>query len=530
MMKHVVAALAVAFLAASAAAQTEVIQVTRHAGAGTGQALQFYYPTEPGDPIQRCLADVGATKMSPTTYATCKVRARPAAAPVVCQPASAPTTVTTSAACPTGTTGGPLVTTVTTTYTRGAPPACAQTVVAGQPVTTGTCTPIVVTPPPTGTVLYFSDCQPGAAAGCAAGNDSFPGTSPSAPKRTLGGVNLNALPAGSAIRFAAGGAWTGFSMFLQNRNVTAASPLTFEAYGTGPKPALQTPNGTAVFFDTYGSTVIDGGYVFRGLKFDGMGTGQWGLFIQGGTRGVLVEDNELTGFEIAIHAQNGAGLNAGLVIRRNNLHHNREMGMLGDANDLVFEDNVVESNNFSGSGFNHGLYLGGHATNGIVRRNRFVNNSTVNGVCLGGNLTVHGQWDGLLVEGNTISQVQAGPGCYGISINDGYNSAEFFRNVIVRGNQVENMDCALCIRASPGIVIEANRIRGDRPEYQAAIVITPPTEAQDDQGPNPVLRDNVICAESAPTATQIRITVPGAVQTGTVIRSGADATTGACAR
>ncbi len=389
--------------------------------------------------------------------------------------------------------------------------------------------------PTTGPVYYFSDCQAGAATACVPGSNANAGTSAAAPRQNLSGFDVNALAAGSQLRFARGGAWTNFNLQLRNLNATPTQPLVLDSYlpawgGTAP-PVLQTASGNAINFGTYSDTVVDGGYAIRNLKFDGGGTAVWGLFLMGETRNVTLENNEITGFEIAAHFQNmGVVGNTALTIRNNHIHHNREMGMLGDANNLVIEGNTIANNNFSGSGFNHGLYLGGNAVNGIVRNNRFTNNSVVNGVCLGGNLTVHGQWDGLLIEGNTVTQALSASGCWGISINDGYPSAEFFRNVVVRGNTVRNLECALCIRSSPGIVIENNFITSNQPQLPTAIVVVPPNGSNDDPGLNPVVRNNIVCFVSPNLgAAPVRITVSGGSETGTVYRTGADATTGACA-
>ena len=102
--------------------------------------------------------------------------------------------------------------------------------------------------------LYFSDCQPGAAPGCVSGNNANPGTQ-AAPKRDLTGINVNALPAGSQLLFARGGAWSNFRISLDNRNVTVAAPLIFADYGTGALPLLRTPSGTALAFGRYLSAV-----------------------------------------------------------------------------------------------------------------------------------------------------------------------------------------------------------------------------------------------------------------------------------
>lgn len=382
---------------------------------------------------------------------------------------------------------------------------------------------------------YFSDCQTGAATGCLPGSNSSAGTSASAPKQNLAGVNLNALPAGSRLLFARGGAWTNVNLSLRNLNATVANPLVFDAYaaswGSTALPKLMTSSANAVSFGTYSDTVSDGGYTFRNLKFDGQGTATWGFFLMGATRSVVVENNEITGFEIGVHSQNQGTGNQGFTLRGNNIHHNREMGILGDAHDYLIENNDISYNNTSGSGFNHGLYLGSHtdARNAIVRNNRFTNNSVVNGVCTGGNLTVHGLWTGLLIEGNTISQTQSTYGCWGISITDGYNEAEYFRNAIVRANQVINLESAIAIRGAPGVVVERNVIRSNQAQIPSGVTIVPPNGANDDAGVNPVVRDTVVCLQQGGGAA-VRIAVSGGSETGTTLRTGANATTGACAQ
>jgi hypothetical protein len=368
------------------------------------------------------------------------------------------------------------------------------------------------------------------------GNNANPGTSASQPKQSLSGVDVNALPAGSQLLFARGGAWANFNLQLRNLNATPSNPLVLDSFapswGGTARPSLMTSSANAISFGNYSDRVADGGYTIRNLKFDGSGTAVWGLFLMGETRNVTLENNEITGFEIAVHFQNmGATGNTALHIRNNSIHHNREMGMLGDANDMVIEGNTIANNNFSGSGFNHGLYLGGHARNGIVRNNQFVNNSVVNGVCLGGNLTVHGQWDGLLIEGNTITQQAAAAGCWGISVNDGYPLDEFFRNVTIRGNEVVNTELAIAVRASPGVVIESNKLRSNQPQLPSGIVVSPPNGANDDAGVGPVLRNNVICfnAPNPGDAQAVSVRVSGGSVSGTVYRIGSEATSGACA-
>lgn len=331
----------------------------------------------------------------------------------------------------------------------------------------------------TGPVYYFSDCQAGAVAGCVPGNNANAGTTPAAPKQNLAGINVNALPAGTQLLFAQGGAWTEFGMILSNPYVTADRPLLFSSFATpwggNSRPWLKVHTGlqSVFIFGWYNETQNDGGYTLRGLKLDGLNLFPGaGVFIANNVHHVLLDDLEITGFGIGVQAsQNGQNVTQ-YTLRNSNIHHNSRMGLLGDGTDVVIENNLFEANNFSGSGFNHAIYLGGHGRNGTVRNNRFLRNSVVNGRCTGGNVTVHGQWDGLEIENNSIEQDASELGCYGFSINPGYDTAEFFRNVVVRNNRVLNLGgCGVCLTSAPGAVVENNLIVNTQATFHAAIVI-----------------------------------------------------------
>lgn len=367
----------------------------------------------------------------------------------------------------------------------------------------------VATPLPTGPAYYFSDCESGAQSGCLPGDNANAGTNPAAPKRTLTGFNVNSLPAGSQVLFARGGAWSNFKVVVQNLNATPAAPLFFDSYSPGwggtAAPLLKTTTtvpAVAFEFGTWQDLNSDGGYVVRNLKLDGQGVSEWGLWLRDNLRNVIVENIEITGFKIGVHSQSGAphGITS-FTLRNSNIHHNSGMGMLGDGLEMVIENNTFASNNFSGSGFDHGLYLGGHGRNGVVRGNTFLNNSVVGGRCTGGNLTVHGQWNGLLIERNTITQVASDGGCYGISINSAYNTAEWFRNLIVRSNIISNVgNCSICLTSAPGAIVENNLIVNSQARYHAAILIPDRTpDVGDDVDSGAIIRNNTIYL-SQPTA------------------------------
>ena len=365
------------------------------------------------------------------------------------------------------------------------------------------------------------------------GNNANAGTSSSAPKRDFTGFNINALPAGANLLFVRGGVWTSFSVALRNFNVTQASPLTFDAYGSGAAPWFKTTSGTAVNFTEWEDTTWEGGYTFRNLKFDGQGTGQWGFFLGGNVRHVTIEDTEIANFYIGIHSQNQSGTVTNLTVRNSNIHHNSEHGMLGSADSLLLEGNVIADNNMDGGGFEHGIYLSG-GNNVTVRNNTFTNNSAPGGVCNGGNLTWHGQADGALIEGNTITQVAATGGCYGFSITAAYSSPEWFRNVIMRNNTVRNVGfCAFCMSSAPNVLIENNRIFNTQATYQVGVLIPAiPPGAGDDVDTGAIIRNNTVCYSQPASGSGVvggSSMASAASIIGNSYRTGADASTGACA-
>jgi hypothetical protein len=362
-------------------------------------------------------------------------------------------------------------------------------------------------------VLHFADCQPGAAPGCAPGRNGNPGTE-EAPKRDLDGLNLNALPAGTRLLFRRGGAWT-FSILLDNPEVRPDAPLVFDAYGSGATPVLRTPAGNAVSFGKWNNTSHDGGYTFRNLVLDGGGKAQWGLFLVHNVRNVTIENVTITGFELAINSRSGSphGV-SGVVLRNSKILRNSSMGFLGQVNDSVFEGNVFEGNNFRGTVLEHAIYLSG-GRNNVIRNNRFVRNSVVDGECTGGNVTVHGQIDGLRIEQNVIEQDAATSSCLGFSLIPGYaGRAEAFRGVVVRGNTVVNVGtCSVCVRSAPGIVIEHNLFINRLAPIHRGVMLPvgrpSPGDADDEQ---PVVRQNTLCYTGAnPRSVATMVAAPGAV-------------------
>lgn len=535
-MNHHTAFVLAALFASAAQAQTSVIE-TRSVEVRGVQAMRGN--TNIGRPLaseQDCRAAIEAyVEADRATRMTglYKCRAENVYQPVVVTVCAAPRPpLIETLECPTGTTGSR---TRTTTYAVGPAPQCIEEAAA---TTTGSCTPIPAPPPPPPAPpppgapgLFFSDCQTGAAAGCAAGANANPGTEAS-PKQNLSGLNLNALPAGTQLFFKRGGAWAPGMVFLDNPNTSATAPLTFDAYGTGPAPVLrQCTNNLFNLGGGWGNTSNDGGYTFRNLKLDGCGTGEWGVWFVQNVRDVVIENTEITGFRIAVNSNDGAPYGvSGITLRNNNIHHNRAMGLLGHYDNLLLEGNTIEANNFSGSIFDHGTYIGG-GHNITLRNNRYVRNSTVNGTCMGGNMTFHGQIEGLLIEGNTIEQGPSAPSCYLMSITQGYTTAEWFRNTVVRNNTLVNGGSAIVAQSAPGILIEGNRVIRTQPITTAGISIGGQYAGGDAPDADAVVRDNVLCLAAAGAGgAAASVSSPGATVAGNVIRSGAEASTGPCAR
>jgi hypothetical protein len=391
-----------------------------------------------------------------------------------------------------------------------------------------------------GRTVYVSDCRPGAAKDCVQGDDANPGNTEARPKQTLAGVNINSLPAGSKVLLARGGVWVQRSMLvIENPNARPDEPITIDAYGSGPLPWIQAPEqkNAAIAFGMWNNTSDDGGYTLRNFKLDGQGSSAMGLFLIHNLRNLTIENTEITGFHIGIHSQGRAphGVHH-LVIRNNNISRNSGMGILGQFSDTLIEGNTFEANNVRGSGFEHGTYLSGNADSGrniVIRNNRYLRNSVVNGVCSGGNMTFHGQMDGVLIENNLIEQDKAEPGCWAMSITQGYKTAEWFRNFVVRNNRIVNAgNTAINAQSAPGILVEGNVIVNRQPTYQTAISVGH-TDYPDGDVPdgNATVRNNTACFTQPKSGSSVVVMrAPNSQQSNNVMLTGAQAASGVCAR
>lgn len=373
---------------------------------------------------------------------------------------------------------------------------------------------------------YYCRCDTGASTSpaCVAGSDANSGLSAALAKSTAPTESdFNSAAAGDRFLFCRGGAWTGLSAYnFENTNVSAASPLTLDAYtasfGATVRPILSwAANVNAVTFGNFeapdfstGNSVDDRGYVFRGLhlRAEGDGNGN-GFTLRGMLSDLMFDDLRIDGFfkQFLFSAYAAAGRPINRVTIQNSVIENAlEDGILGAASDRMLVLNNTFTNNNRGTtcsaGFCHTMYLGGDiaSTGGVtrltVRGNTLTNNSVQGGTaCSGGNLTIHGQLDQVVIEDNVITETTTSTACGGIALRASYATAETMTRTVVRGNTLVGSYGAsggIFTDFSPGVVIENNRVI-DNISGQvggAGIVVATNGDALDQKPDNAVVRNN----------------------------------------
>lgn len=372
---------------------------------------------------------------------------------------------------------------------------------------------------------YVADCQTGADPACVPGSDGNAGTSPNAPWRTTTRVGsvLATLAAGDQVLFARGGSWVNASMNATNLHATPAMPIVFDAYtpswgpGTARPILTESRTGTNLFnFNDQGSQVLDGGYTIKNLDLRGGGTGNWGIFLYNGVQHVTIDDVSVSGFVIGIHINGNVPI-SDVSITNSTIANNAQHGILGAATNLLIQGNVVVGNGFDvptfGSGFTHGIYLGGDGAHAVVRGNTFTDNTVYDGQCVAGPLVVHGQWDDVLIESNVMTQIASAPGCYGISVKPDYATPEHMTHFVIRANTVVNMgNVGIALTSVPGILVEDNVIVNTQATAQTGIALPVKKRDADDIADDAaVLRNNSIYfAQAAAGSIGIQSNAEGA--------------------
>jgi hypothetical protein len=129
----------------------------------------------------------------------------------------------------------------------------------------------------------------------ASGSDSNSGTTSTAPWMSLSKVNATTFQAGDVVHFKRGSAWTGN---LQVRSSgTSASPVTYQAYGSGAAPQIRNPGVS------YGNSITITGTWNIVRDFFLRDSHQSGIEMVPGADHNIVLDNEITASGLGVKSR-----------------------------------------------------------------------------------------------------------------------------------------------------------------------------------------------------------------------------------
>lgn len=346
--------------------------------------------------------------------------------------------------------------------------------------------------------LYYCKCDTGAHGSCAAGSDGNNGSTAALARLEwpTDGV-IAAATSGSRFRFCQGGAWTALgTKNLENTNGTPTAPITYDSYAptsgaTGRPLMVWATNGLGFYLGVNASNTV-----LRGLYIRPATTStQAGIQVSGNISRLTLDDMRIEWWNLGLYLESGS-LNQFVTVKNSILSNNEGDGILGSGTDLLIEYNTFEGNNYTTCGsLCHAMYLGSTTPREriTVRFNTLNNNSVSGGgTCTGGNLTMHGLMDQVLIEGNVITEtLGTGAGCGGIAIRAGYGAAEYIRRLIVRGNTLVNTGFGmLFIDYALGAIVENNKIIGTLNQLQAGLQIVQSPDAGDDLTTGSITRNN----------------------------------------
>lgn len=375
--------------------------------------------------------------------------------------------------------------------------------------------------------IYFCDCAAGADASCVAGNDSNSGSKGS-PKRTFAQVYeaFNDLEAGQTIALCRGGSFTftGSSQWY-NYRCSADEPCTVIDYTPDggsedlPRPIV-TKEGGGNLFDVQNPSGarVDGGYRFLNLDLRS-GGGGFGFFFYNDVEDVLVCGVSIDGFSIGVHIgdsntpEGGAdGFHRNIVIQNSVITNNRTQGFLGGCDDCGLVYNKFENNGFGEAFSDHNVYVSNsdHANGMYIAYNDLYHSTIIDGRCRGNSLVVHGVFNDLLIEGNTVREDVGGvdSGCWGITADQGYASAENFARVTIRNNTVINLgNVSIGVSLCQDCVIENNIVIQEQNGGGTLIAVpNKEVEGNSDGAVNAVtVRNNTLYAAGGGNVTGISV-------------------------
>jgi len=118
-----------------------------------------------------------------------------------------------------------------------------------------------------------------------------------------------------------------------------------------------------------------------------------------------------------------------------------------------------------------------------------------------------------------------------MSITQGYDTAEWFLDFVVRNNKIINAgNTGINAQSAPGILVEDNVVINTQATYQTSISVGH-TEYQGGDVPdgNAVVRNNTACQSGGATGSVVNVTAPNSTVTNNVTVTGPAATMGVCA-
>ncbi|HCD05802.1 MULTISPECIES: hypothetical protein [unclassified Methylophaga] len=325
---------------------------------------------------------------------------------------------------------------------------------------------------------------------CDNGNDSNDGRTEAKPFKSYEKAmdTFNKMNAGDSVLFCRGGVFPqSKGVHLYNKKCTASSTCTIGDYGNKNlvKPLIVSNGNTSIRFQEGANADPDGGYVVKNLTLMGDSKSKAnGIDMYNDVDDVTIENLHIEGFRIGIRSAGAGDLNPGtngindrLLVKNSTIIGNFYQGFYGSCQDCSIENNVFENNGYSQRILTHNIYLGAHKpANGMkIKNNLLYKSARYDGVCSGVSLVVHGKFNGLVIEGNTIKEDlgKTSGHCWGIGIDPGYSHEdEYFTNTVIRNNKLINVGnvgigCASC----DGAIIEGNEIIDEGSELRAGIKI-----------------------------------------------------------
>lgn len=176
------------------------------------------------------------------------------------------------------------------------------------------------------------------------GNDSNPGTTTSAPWKSMSKVNSTSFSPGDSVLLRRGDIWINEPLIVPSSG-TKANPITFGAYGSGPRPIL-----------------------------DGDNREHWAGLVRALEKSwIIIQDMEIR--NVGKQCVYVEAPSTGVIVRNCHIHTNsvegymlvsvRALDTLGGVTEFTFDNNLVHDGKWNG------IRLNGGVTNSTISNNTF---------------------------------------------------------------------------------------------------------------------------------------------------------------